>query len=506
MSRLVVVSNRVAVPEETRAGGLAIALLDALREEGGMWFGWSGKIDPHASGRVHDRRDGNIRYVTMDLSRQDHDDYYNGFANRTLWPLLHFRMDLVDYNRDTYAAYQCVNALFAGKLAPLLEPDDVVWIHDYHLIPLAKLLRERGVKCRIGFFLHVPMPSSDLLAALPSHQRLFEGLSSCDLVGFQTERDLERFQDYVRLFGGGRVHERGMLQAPNGRRFRAGAFPISIDTRRIAEQAREAVAKPSVKRLTASMSGRELAIGVDRLDYSKGLPERFQGFANYLRRYPQQRGQLTFLQIAPVSRGDVAEYRSLRQELEQLSGHINGSYAEPDWTPVRYVNRNFPHPTLTGFYRMARIGLVTPLRDGMNLVAKEYVAAQDPDDPGVLLLSPFAGAARELDGALIVNPYDHDGAGDAIAQAMTMPLGERRERWQSMFRHLCDHDITHWRRSYLRALRDLRGEADVGKRADDPAPPPARHRRRVSDHTGAEQDRRSGVERRKPTTPPPAPH
>ncbi|MGY3265883.1 trehalose 6-phosphate synthase [Lysobacter sp. HA35] len=467
MGRLVVVSNRVALPEESRAGGLAIALLDALREDGGLWFGWSGKIDPHASGRMHEQQDGNIRFITMDLSAQDHEDYYNGFANRTLWPLLHFRMDLVDYDRDTYAGYQVVNALFAGKLAPLLKEDDLVWIHDYHLIPLARLLRERGVKCRIGFFLHVPMPSSDLLAALPSHQRLFEGLSSCDLVGFQTERDLERFQDYVRLFGGGRVIERGVLEAPNGRRFRAGAFPISIDTTRIAALAREAVAKSAVKRLVSSMSGRDLAIGVDRLDYSKGLPERFRGFANYLKRYPQQRGQLTFLQIAPVSRGGVAEYRDLRSELEQISGNINGRFAEPDWTPVRYVNRNFPHSTLTGFYRLAKVGLVTPLRDGMNLVAKEFVAAQDPDDPGVLLLSPFAGASRELDGALVVNPYDLDGAGDAIAQAMTMPLEERRERWQGMFRHLKRHDITFWRRSYLKALReagDFKESADAGER------------------------------------------
>ena len=467
MGRLVVVSNRVALPEESRAGGLAIAMLDALREEGGLWFGWSGRIDPHASGRLHEQQEGNIRFVTMDLSAHDHEDYYNGFANRTLWPLLHFRMDLVDYNRDTYAGYQCVNALFAGKLAPLLEDDDLVWIHDYHLIPLAKLLRERGVKCRIGFFLHVPMPSSDLLAALPSHQRLFEGLSSCDLVGFQTERDLERFQDYVRLFGRGRVLDRGLLEAPNGRRFHAGAFPISIDTRRIAELARDACAKPGVKRLMASMSGRELAIGVDRLDYSKGLPERFKGFANYLERYPQQRGQLTFLQIAPVSRGGVVEDRELREDLEQLSGHINGRFAEPDWTPVRYVNRNYPHSTLTGFYRLARVGLVTPLRDGMNLVAKEFVAAQDPDDPGVLLLSPFAGAARELDGALVVNPYDLDGAGDAIAQAMTMPVEERRERWSSMFDYLAVHDATFWRRSFLDALREAVPLGDVA--AADPA-------------------------------------
>lgn len=455
MSRLVVVSNRVALPsEETRAGGLAIAMLDALREDGGLWFGWSGKIDPHASGHTREQEEGNIRFVTMDLSKQDHEDYYNGFANRTLWPLLHFRMDLVDYNRETYAGYQRVNALFADTLAPLLRDDDVIWIHDYHLIPLAKLLRERGVTARIGFFLHVPMPSSDLLAALPSHQLLFEGLSSCDLVGFQTGRDLDRFQDYVRLFGRGKVIERGVLEAPNGRRFRAGAFPISIETARIAELAAQAISKPSVKRLVASMSGRQLAIGVDRLDYSKGLPERFRGFANYLKRYPKQCGDLTFLQIAPVSRGDVLEYRSLRLELEQISGHINGRFSEPDWTPVRYTNRNFPHSTLTGFYRLARVGLVTPLRDGMNLVAKEFVAAQDAEDPGVLLLSPFAGAVRELDGALIVNPYDLDGAGDAIAQAMTMTLEERRERWSAMFKHLLTHDITYWRRSYLHALRD----------------------------------------------------
>lgn len=498
MSRLVVVSNRVALPNEDRAGGLAIALLDALREEGGLWFGWSGEIDPHASGRLHEQSAGNIRFVTMDLSQQDHDDYYNGFANRTLWPLLHFRMDLVDYNRETYATYQCVNALFAGKLAPLLEPDDIVWIHDYHLIPLAKLLRERGVTARIGFFLHVPMPSSDLLAALPSHQRLFEGLSSCDLVGFQTERDLERFQDYVRLFGRGRVIERGLLEAPNGRRFRAGAFPISIDTARIAELAAESASRPSVKRLVASMSGRELAIGVDRLDYSKGLPERFRGFANYLRRYPQQRGELTFLQIAPVSRGDVAEYQDLRHELEQLSGHINGTYAEPDWTPVRYVNQNYPHATLTGFYRLARVGLVTPLRDGMNLVAKEFVAAQDEADPGVLLLSPFAGAARELgEGALIVNPYDLDGFGDAVAEAVNMPLEERRARWRLMYDHLERHDITHWRRGYLDALREPLAwqpehvVADLARNADGGG-----FNRRVSDATGAVVDRRSGMDRR----------
>ncbi|RNF84242.1 alpha,alpha-trehalose-phosphate synthase (UDP-forming) [Montanilutibacter psychrotolerans] len=454
MGRLVVVSNRVTLPDENRAGGLAVAVHGALRESGGLWFGWSGRIDPETSGQLRERHDGNIHYATMDLSHRDHADYYDGFANRTLWPLLHFRMDLVDYSRETHAGYRRVNALFAQKLVPLLHTDDTIWVHDYHLIPMAQQLRVHGVRCRLGFFLHVPMPSSDLLAALPDHARLFEDLSSYDLIGFQTTRDLERFQDYVRLFGRGRVIRSGVLETYGGHRLRAGAFPISIDTPMIASQAAAAISKASVRRLAASLSRRALAIGVDRLDYSKGLPERFRAFARYLERHPGQRGKLTYLQIAPVSRSGVAEYRALRGELEQLAGHINGGHADADWTPMRYVNRNYPHASLTGFYRLARVGLVTPLRDGMNLVAKEFVAAQDPEDPGVLVLSSFAGAARELHEALIVNPYDIDGVADAIEMAVTMPLAERRERWQAMMAQLQEHDIVAWRRDYLRALRE----------------------------------------------------
>ncbi|WP_411833702.1 alpha,alpha-trehalose-phosphate synthase (UDP-forming) [Pseudoxanthomonas mexicana] len=452
MSRLVVVSNRVAMPGENRAGGLAVGLLAALRERGGLWFGWNGRITRDAGGRIEEQSDGDIRYVTMELNRRDYDAYYNGFSNRTLWPLLHFRLDLVDYDRATREGYRRVNALFADRLAPLLREDDTVWIHDYHLIPLAALLRERGVGCRMGFFLHVPMPSADILQALPDHARLFQSLYAYDLVGFQTVRDVERFLAYARLFGGGRPLGDGLLEAPGGRRLRAGAFPISIDTALIASQARAAMSKPALRDLRESLTRRQLAIGVDRLDYSKGLPERFHGFERYLERHPDQKGSLTFLQIAPVSRGEVAEYQSLRNQLEQIAGHINGAHAAPDWTPLRYVNRNFAHSTLTGFYRMARVGLVTPLRDGMNLVAKEYVAAQDPDDPGVLLLSLFAGAADELQQALLVNPYDLDGVADAIATAAAMPRAQRIERWRAMMDVLRENDINAWRRRYLDAL------------------------------------------------------
>lgn len=452
MSRLVVVSNRVALPGENRAGGLATGLLAALRERGGLWFGWSGRSVAGESGALHEAQDGAIRYLTMDLSKSDLDNYYNGFANRALWPLLHFRLDLVDYDRRKREGYWKVNTLFADTLAPLLRDDDTVWIHDYHLIPLASLLRERGVGCRIGFFLHVPVPSADLIQALPDHRALFQTLYAYDLLGFQTRRDVDRFQSYVRLFGGGGLVDSEWIQAPDGRRVRTSAFPIGIDTEHIARQARSAASNKPVRDLRQSLQHRKLAIGVDRLDYSKGLPERFHGFERYLDRYPQQKGEMTYLQIAPVSRGSVTEYRKLRTDLERLAGHINGGHAEADWTPLRYVNQNYAHSTLTGFYRQAAVGLVTPLRDGMNLVAKEYIAAQDPENPGMLVLSLLAGAADELKQALLVNPHDLDGVADAIATAANMPRAERIERWQVMMEQLRTHDIHRWRRDYLGAL------------------------------------------------------
>jgi len=484
VSRLVVVSNRVALPGAQQSGGLATALHAALSQRGGVWFGWSGEARAKRSGALHETADGAVSYVTMDLSRKDHNEYYNSFSNRTLWPLLHFRPDLVDYSRETFEGYRRVNALFADALAKLVKAGDLVWVHDYHLFPLGALLRERGVKARIGFFLHTPLPSADLLSALPDHARVFSRLTAYDLLGFQTARDLDHYRDYVRMVAGGHLLDEQRLRAPDGREFRAGAFPISIDTDLIATQAVTAVRQPPVRRLQESLAGRVLAIGVDRLDYSKGLPERFAAYGRLFHNQKDARGRISFLQIAPPSRSEVPEYRHLRERLEQQAGHINGMFADPEWVPIRYVNRSYAHSTLTGFYRLAQVGVVTPFRDGMNLVAKEFVAAQNEADPGVLVLSCFAGAADEMDAALIVNPFDIDGVAEALHAASTMPREERRERWQTLMTRLREHNIGKWCSEFLRELQQ------TGK------PPPAGERRsgerRQAERRGNRRDDNGG--------------
>jgi len=448
--RLVVVSNRVATPRQIATGGLASAMRAALSERGGLWFGWSGKIAEKAE--LHHRHEGGIDYATLDLTRADHDDYYAGFANRALWPLFHYRPDLVDYRRSHLEGYLRVNRLFAERLAAMLRPDDTVWVHDYHLIPLAAMLRGLGVRNRIGFFLHIPLPAAELLITLPRHRELIGALAAYDLVGLHTARDLRALETYFLHELGGALRPGGLLRAPDGRVFRAGVFPIGIDTAAAARAAREAAALPEIQQFKDSLQGRALIIGVDRLDYSKGLPQRFEAYAQLLEREPALQRQVSFLQIAPPSRGAVPEYRRLRHELERSAGHINGKYATPDWAPIRYVNQSFPHAVLSGYYRTARVGLVTPLRDGMNLVAKEYVACQDPRDPGVLVLSRFAGAAQELDGALLVNPADTTEVAEALARALAMPLQERRKRWRAMMDVLERHDLGSWLDAFLDAL------------------------------------------------------
>ncbi len=461
MSRLVVVSNRVAPVKGKRSGaegGLAIAVMAAMRERGGIWFGWSGKIYESEPGPPDIFGLGKMTYAIVDLSQRDYDEYYNGYANRTLWPLFHYRLDLTEFSRRTLAGYRRVNSLFASKLVPLLQPDDLIWVHDYHFIPLAEELRHAGCAQRIGFFLHIPWPSLEILLALPNHRRIVRALCAYDVVGFQTDKDLRAFTDYIELEAGGDVHADGTVEA-FGRRLRAGAFPISIDTDTVARYAEEAAQSAQNKRLLESLRGRELMIGVDRLDYSKGLVARMEAVDHLLRIYPANRGRVVILQMAPPSREDVPEYLEIRRQLGAVVGRVNGTYAEFDWMPIRYLNKGLRRQTLAGFYRVSRVGLVTPLRDGMNLVAKEFVAAQDRENPGVLVLSRFAGAAQELNGALIVNPYDVEGVAEAMEKALTMPLKERRERWSGMYDWLRQYDVTAWQQSFVEALSEAPARA-----------------------------------------------
>ena len=451
MTRLVVASNRVASGERMRgdAGGLAVGLRGALAARGGVWFGWSGEVRTERQERVAETP--GATFVTVDLKRDEYDDYYNGFANRALWPILHYRPDQAVFRPRHYEGYRRVNAMFAERLAPRLRPGDLVWVNDYHLIPLGAELRRAGAAQKLGFFLHTPFPALEALAILPSHAELVRDLCAYDLVGFQTARDLRAFREYVRFEARGRAAGAGRIRA-FGREFAAGAFPIGIDAGEAARGAQR-ISRSAIARALERRGGESAwIVGVDRLDYSKGVAERFDAYGEFLEHYPGYRRRVRFLQITPPSRTGVAEYRAIRADLEARAGHINGRFAEVDWVPLNYLVRSYARRSLFGLYRGARVGFVTPLRDGMNLVAKEYVAAQNPRDPGVLVLSRFAGAAQELGDAVLVNPFDIRGTADALARALDMPLDERVSRWRASMDVLEANTLDVWVANFLGAL------------------------------------------------------
>ncbi|MFZ5669712.1 MAG: alpha,alpha-trehalose-phosphate synthase (UDP-forming) [Pseudomonadota bacterium] len=456
MSRLIVVSNRVGLRRDADAGsvgGLAGAIADALRGRNGMWFGWSGDSTPDYTGKIALERIDDVTLATVDLEPQDVDEYYNGYANSTLWPLFHDRIDLTAYERSFDSGYARVNARFAAALAPLVGPDDLLWVHDYHLAPLASGLRRLGVGNRIGFFLHIPWPARQLLTTLPGHRRLVEALFDYDLLGFQTPDNLSAFVDYLAREAGAAAPDAGGHVAAFGRSPRLGVFPIGIDAAAVEAAAVSPAGEASFLRMKESLAGRRMILGVDRLDHSKGLEGRFQAYETFLERREDQHGRVFMLQIATPSRDGVAAYQDLRARLDAESGRINGRFATVDWVPLRYVNSSYRRDELAGVYRAAAVGLVTPLRDGMNLVAKEYIAAQDGEDPGVLILSRLAGAAHQLKAALMVNPYDREDVAEAIHRALAMPRAERRRRWQDLMQVVRDEDVAAWREANVEWLR-----------------------------------------------------
>lgn len=465
MSRLVVVSNRVSIPDPTgksAAGGLAVALKEALEAYRGLWFGWSGKVAAQPSLQPTITERGSVQYALMDLTSTDRQEYYSGFANRALWPTMHYRIGLSEFSRADYAGYLRVNRSFARALAQMIRPDDFVWVHDYHLIPLAAELRNLGISNRVGYFHHIPWPAPEVFGTLPGSNDLLRALMDYDLVGVQTDRDADNLKRNLTQEVGAVLRRTDGVELGD-KRTRVKGFPIGIDVDGFQQASQRSSSHRLVRQTMNSLGSRSLIMGVDRLDYSKGIPERMEAFERFLLGNPDQCGRVTFLQIAPTSRSEVPEYEMLHRQVNETLGRINGELGEPGWVPIHYSTSAYQRPVLAGLFRLARAGLVTPLRDGMNLVAKEFVAAQDPADPGVLILSKFAGAAQQLQQALIVNPNDKFEVADAIRDALHMSLEERQRRWRPMLATIKAYDVRWWASAFLKELTGRRsGETSGG--------------------------------------------
>ena len=460
-SRLIVVSNRLPYSfkrsargrwrAEQSGGGLVTALLPVLRDRGGTWVGWPGAIGPAgpftAALRSAGKRSG-YRLAAVPLSQAEVRDFYQGFSNEIIWPLFHDLASLCNFDAAYWRAYGAVNAKYARAVHRHASPGDLVWVHDYHLINVGAELRGLGCAARLGFFLHIPFPPPDIFLKLPWRSELLQALLAYDLVGLQTGRDLDNLRACMRALG---------LALPRGTQL--GVYPISIDYNAFLRRAASAEVADKARELHRLLPNRRLVLGVDRLDYTKGIPQRLAAFGHLLARYPEMRGRVSLMQVVVPSREDLPQYRRLATEIEQLAGQINGHYARPGgWVPVWYEYRNLTRLELLAYYRAADIALVTPLKDGMNLVAKEYCTCSIEEDC-VLILSEFAGAAAELaQGALVVNPHDIEGVAEALRAAYVMPASERAARMRRLRRAIRRHDVFDWVDSYLRAAitKDLR--------------------------------------------------
>ncbi len=452
MGRLIAISNRTAADPKARAGGLAVAVWESLKATGGSWFGWSGELVDELPRGTNVFRDEGVEFVLTDLTHHEHEAYYLNYANRVIWPVFHYRLDLASFDSEAFSVYSAVNQRIANLVADRLHPTDTVWVHDYHFLLMADSLRHAGWEGPTGFFLHIPFPPPEMFRAIPEHHWIARALCAYSVIGFQSERDRANFERYLVDDCGGEVLEDGCISV-FGTTTRIAAYPIGIDPAGFIKAAHSAEADRAAERISRFLGGREFVIGVDRMDYSKGLPQRFEAVGQLFDDHPELHGKVSVTQIAPPSRSKVEEYQELRLELDQLAGRINGDHGDLDWIPLRYLARSYTREELAGLFRIARVGLVTPLRDGMNLVAKEFIMAQDEEDPGVLVLSQFAGAAEQMKDALIVNPHDRNKVADAIHQALTMSVDERRERWRKLRDIVCEQDISWWRNRFLQDLQ-----------------------------------------------------
>jgi trehalose 6-phosphate synthase/phosphatase len=460
MARLILVSNRLPVTVRVEQGAVSVArsgggLVSGLRgpheRSDGIWVGWPGDVSGLSEGQGHalDAHLAELRCVPVPLTPEEVTHYYDGFANAVLWPLFHYMLDRIPPSSQEWGDYRAVNEKFADVVAQAWRPGDLVWVHDYQLVLVPQLLRARLPSARIGFFLHIPFPTSELMRILPWRVQVLEGLLGADLVGFHTYRYRSHFSSSVlRILG---IATEGDSIHVDGRELRLGVFPIGVD----AETFGALSADPDVLReasaIRAEAHDQRILLGIDRLDYTKGIPQRLLAFERLLEREPYWRGKVRLVQIAVPSRDNVASYQAFSSQVDELVGRINGAFSTVDWVPIHYVHRSMSERQVVALYRAADVMLVTPLRDGMNLVAKEFVTCRTDED-GVLVLSEFAGAAAEMGEALQVNPYDIDSTSQAYADALTMLKEERSVRMRALRQRIAARDVHEWAGSFIAAL------------------------------------------------------
>lgn len=466
--RLVVVSNRLPIvlkeadgywSMQKGAGGLVTALTPILKNRGGLWVGWTGTTETLPIRQVKKilgpfSKASGFRLLPVFLSEEERDLFYYGLSNEVIWPLFHDLQTRCNFDPRYWDTYMAVNRKYARTVQRHMEPGDFIWVHDYHLIPLAGLLNRSGFHGDCAFFLHIPFPSPDIFAKLPWRSELLHAMLHYKFVGFQTTRDRRNFSDCLRLFfPETRVEGRGpIVKIRSGSlQILAGALPISVDSLDFIRLSRSKEVAEKVASIKEAYRHRQIIFGVDRLDYTKGIPEKLRGFRHLLVRHPELRGTVTLIQLLIPSRQEVPAYRQLKEEIDRLVGEINGEFTTGDWAPVVYRYQSMDRVDLVAHYRAADVGFVTPLKDGMNLVAKEYVLSQ-ADNRGVLVLSEFAGSAAQLgESSLLVNPYSMKDIASVLVRALAMPDAEKKRRLENMRRTLRRHDVFWWVDNFLRA-------------------------------------------------------
>lgn len=454
MSKLIVLSNRVSLPQPDilSAGGLAVALQDALQDVGGIWLGWNGrKINNQQLIAFESISVDHVEYLTCPLTQQQYQHYYSGYANSVLWPAMHDRDDLIQEAEQDFLVYQQVNEQFARKLAEIAQPEDMIWVHDYHFLSIAHYCRKFGMQNRIGFFLHIPFAPLNMWQNIRENLILVEHLAKYDVVGLQTEQDQHRCMHTCSQLLGALQLDAETLCA-HQHCLKVKCYPIGVNPDAI-QQAAEKHDLEHLKVFNVNPeSTHKTIIGVDRIDYSKGLLERFVAYEEFLKRHPEMHAQITDLQVACPCRMEIPAYEALFSDLKEKIEQINQDFAQQDWQPVNCTNQTIEHDDLMQIYRVADICWVNSLRDGMNLVAKEYIAAQNPDNPGVLILSKYAGAAEQMPEAILVDPEDPQNMISALEQAIIMHKHERLERYQQLIEGIKRFDINDWRNAFLNDL------------------------------------------------------